>query len=141
MFEMKKYEVNKDFFEKIQNKKLTFDKFNKVVKNKNLINKISISSINDSEVFSDESLKLLYSMSKNSFLLMTDKKNTVYLTYINNIISNDIVKNDSMIDFYADQSIIQIKDNLYNSYDYIINDKYKVKLNQKTLERFKNHFK
>ena len=72
---------------------------------------------------------------------MSDKKNTVYLAYINNIFSNDIVKNDSMIDFYADQSIIQIKDNLYNSYDYIINDKYKVKINQKTLERFKNHFK
>ena len=141
MFEMKKYEVNKDFFEKIQNKKLTFDKFNKVVENKNLINKISISSINDNEVFSDESLKLLYSMSKNSFLLMSDKKNTVYLAYINNIYSNDIVKNDSMIDFYADQSIIQIKDNLYNSYDFIINDKYKVKLNQKTLQRLKNHFK
>ena len=51
------------------------------------------------------------------------------------------MKNDSMIDFYSDQSIIEIKDNLYNSYDYIINDKYKVKLNQKTLERFKNHFK
>ena len=141
MFEMKKYEVNKDFFEKIQNKKLTFDKFNKVVENKNLINKISISSINDNEVFSDESLKLLYSMNKNNFLLMADKKNNVYLSYINNVFSKDIVKNDSMIDFYADQSIIQTKDDLYNSYDYIINDKYKVKINQKTLERFKNHFK
>ena len=141
MFEMKKYEVNKDFFEKIQNKELTFDKFSKLVKNKNLINKVSISSIKDNEVFSNDSLKLLYSMSKNSFLLMGDKKNNVYLAHIDNIFSNNIVKSDSMIDFYADQSIIQIKDNLYNSYDYIINDKYKVKLNEKTLERFKNHFK
>ena len=141
MFEKKKYEVNKDFFEKIQNKKLTIDKFNKVVKNKKLINKISISSIKDSKVFSDDSLKLLYSMNKNSFLLMADLKNNVYLAYINNIFSKNITKNDSMIDFYKDQSIIQIKDNLYNSYDYIINDKYEVTLNQKTLERFKNHFK
>ena len=137
----KKYEVNKDFFEKIQNKKLTIDKFNKITKNKNFINKISITSIKDNKVFSDESLKLLYSMNKNSFLLMADTKNNVYLAHINNIISNNIMKNDSMIDFYSDQSIIEIKDNLYNSYDYIINDKYKVKLNQKTLERFKNHFK
>ncbi len=141
MFEKKKYEVNKDFFEKIQNKKLTIDKFNKITKNKNFINKISITSIKDNKVFSDESLKLLYSMNKNSFLLMADTKNNVYLAHINNIISNNIMKNDSMIDFYSDQSIIEIKDNLYNSYDYIINDKYKVKLNQKTLERFKNHFK
>ena len=141
MFEKKKYEVNKDFFEKIQNKKLTIDKFNNIVKNKKLINKISISSIKDNKVFSDDSLKLLYSMNKNSFLLMADLKNNVYLAYINNIFSKNIMKNDSMIDFYSDQSIIEIKDNLYNSYDYIINDKYKVKLNQKTLERFKNHFK
>ena len=72
---------------------------------------------------------------------MADIKNNVYLAHINNIISKNIMKSDSMIDFYTDQSIIEIKDNLYNSYDNIINDKYKVKLNQKTLERFKNHFK
>ena len=31
--------------------------------------------------------------------------------------------------------------NSHNCYDYFLNDKYKVKINQKTLERVKNYFR
>ena len=30
---------------------------------------------------------------------------------------------------------------MLTSYDYLINDKYKIKINQKTLERIKNYFR
>ena len=34
-----------------------------------------------------------------------------------------------------------ISDNMYQSYDYLLNEKYKVKINQKTLERVKNYYR
>ena len=34
-----------------------------------------------------------------------------------------------------------MRDNMYSSYDYLLNKKYKVKINQKTLERVKNYYK
>ena len=34
-----------------------------------------------------------------------------------------------------------IKDSIYDSYNFLINDKYKVKINEKTLERVKNYFR
>ena len=35
----------------------------------------------------------------------------------------------------------KIKDKMYSSYDLLLNNKYKVKINQKTLERVKNYYK
>ena len=39
------------------------------------------------------------------------------------------------------QSNDKIRDSIYDSYDLFINDKYKVKINEKTLERVKNYFR
>ena len=80
-------------------------------------------------------------MGEKKFLLMADDKNNVYLTYIDKVLTNNITKNDSKIKFYTNRSTNQIKDTLYNSYDYVMNNKYNINLNQNTLERFKNHFR
>jgi hypothetical protein len=34
-----------------------------------------------------------------------------------------------------------MKNDMYSSYDYILNKKYKVKVNEKTLERVKNYYR
>ena len=141
IYETKKFEINKKYFEKIQNKELTLEKFSKIVNKDELIKDVSLKSIDENELFSSDSLKLIYSMPNKSFLLMADKKNNVYLGYINNIVSKNIAKNDNEIKSYDNESIKNIKTNLYSSYDLLMNDKYKVKLNQKTLDRIKNHFK
>ena len=72
---------------------------------------------------------------------MADINNDVYLSYINEIETKSISKTNNKLSFYTDQSNYNIKNNLYNSYDYIMHEKYNVKLNEKTLERFKNHFR
>ena len=142
VYENHKYEINKKFFEEIQNKKITLKKFKAIVNNNDkLINNISLKSIADNEFFSNDSIKLIYSMPNKSFLLTADKKNNIYLVYINNIISKNITNNDGKMKLYSNQSVKNIKNNLYKSYDLLMNDKYKVKLNQKTLDRIKNHFK
>ena len=34
-----------------------------------------------------------------------------------------------------------LRDNLYSSYDLLLNNKYKIKVNENTLDRIKNYFK
>ena len=39
------------------------------------------------------------------------------------------------------QANTNLRDNLYNSYDFLLNEKYDIDINQNTLERMKNYFK
>ncbi len=42
---------------------------------------------------------------------------------------------------YYYETIIGLKNNIYSSFDHYINQKYKVEVNYKTLERLKNYFR
>ena len=77
----------------------------------------------------------------NNFSLVSDEKNNIYLVKIKNIYENNLSKNSEEIKTFANQSNAKIRDDLYNSYDYLLNEKYKIKINQKTLDRMKNHFR
>ena len=66
------------------------------------------------------------------------------MVYIAKIIKEDFInisKTDKMLDLYEDQSRTDIKNKLFSSYDNFLNSKYKIKINEKTLERVKNYFK
>ena len=77
----------------------------------------------------------------NNYSLVSDEKNNVYLIKIKNIYENNLSKNSKEIKTFANQTNIKIRDNLYNSYDFLLNEKYKIKVNQKSLDRMKNYFK
>ena len=42
---------------------------------------------------------------------------------------------------YQNIGNLKIKNNIFSSYDYFLNNKYKIKINEKTLERVKNYFR
>ena len=140
LFEKNKYEYNKNLLLKIQNQNFNNYDFIRLVDNKDLIKKTKINSLKDNNLFTSDSIKLLYSLSKNNFLLIGDKDKNIYLAKIEKILSNDLSdKND--LSNYTIKANIQIKNDLYSSYDYLINDKYKITINQNTLERIKNYFR
>ena len=140
LFEQNKYEYNKNLLLKIQNQNFSNYDFIKLIENKDLIKKTKINSIKDSNLFTSDSIKLLYSLSKNNFSLISDKDKNIYLAKIEKILSNDLSdKND--LSNYTIKANIQVKNDLYSSYDYLINDKYKITINQNTLERIKNYFR
>ena len=140
LFEKNKYEYNKNLLLKIQNQNFNNYDFIRLVDNKDLIKETKINSLNDNNLFTSDSIKLLYSLSKNNFLLIGDKDKNIYLAKIEKILSNDLSdKND--LSNYTIKANIQIKNDLYSSYDYLINDKYKITINQNTLERIKNYFR
>ena len=137
----KKYEYNKDLFQKIQDKKLNEDEFLKISNGVQNIQNIIISSLDDDKVFDKESIKLIYSLPINSFLLITDSNNKIFLAKINNIFAENLSKNDINNKEYLVKSNSKIIDEIYNSYDLSLNKKYKVKVYENTLDRIKNNFK
>ena len=134
----KKYEYNKNLFEKIQNKKLNDSEFLKISSGQDNIKKITIDSINSNKKFDNESTKLIYSLPINSFVLVTDAKNNIYLAKIINIYTKSLSEDKKKE--YEEKSKKKIIDEIYNSYDLSLNEKYNVKVFQKTLDRIKNNF-
>ena len=137
----KKYEYNKDLFQKIQDKKLNEDEFLKISSGeRNILNTI-IKSVDYDKVFDKESINLVYSLPINSFVLITDVNNKIYLAKINNIITKNLSKNDINNKEYLVKSNSKIIDEIYSSYDLSLNKKYRVKVFENTLDRIKNNFK
>ena len=125
-------------FEKIQNKKLNDSEFLKISSGQDNIKKITIDSINNNKKFDNESTKLIYSLPINSFVLVTDAKNNIYLAKIINIYTKSLSEDKKKE--YEEKSKKKIIDEIYNSYDLSLNEKYNVKVFQKTLDRIKNNF-
>ena len=73
----KKFEYNKDLFQKIQDKKFNNDEFVKISKNgENLLNE-TIKSLDDNSIFDKDSVSLIYSLPENSFVLLTNDNNKI----------------------------------------------------------------
>ena len=87
------------------------------------------------------SKNILYNTSLVSLLILLNEKNKIYLAKINNIEERNLSKNDETIKNFQIESNKNIKSNLYGTYDILLNDKYKIKINQNTLERVKNYFR
>ena len=137
----KKFEFNKSLFEKIDEKIFNDDEFLKLSKDTNNIKTINIENSNDYEVFDPDSLKLLYTLPKESFSLVTGETNKVFLTKIKNIYYSDMEKNTDYVEEYSIKANNDIINDVYTSYDLSLNSKYKVKIFNQTIDRVKNYFR
>jgi len=137
----RKYEYNKDLFQKIQDKKLNEDEFLKISNGEDNILNTVIKSLDDNKIFDKDSINLVYSLPVNSFVLITDVNNKIYLAKINNINTNNLSMDDIKNKEYLVKSNSKIIDEIYSSYDLSLNKKYKVKVFNNTLDRIKNNFK
>ena len=134
-----KFEFNKDLLEKIQNDK--FDDSNFIKLGNNKIQSTSLNSIKDNKKFDINAVELLYSLPLNSFTLINDENNQIYLAKIKKITYQRIKTNDENFYNYKTKQNTNNKQNILKSYDLLLNKKYNVVLNEKTIERVKNFFK
>ena len=139
LFEANKYNLHKDLITKISKKKFLDKDFSKLSKGK--ISNLKITSIMDTKKFTSDSVKLLYSLGINNYSLVSDERSNVYLVKIKNIFEKNLSKNSDEIKTFTDQTNINLRNNLYNSYDLLLNEKYKIEINQNTLDRMKNYFR
>ena len=136
-----KFELNQTLFQKIQKKEFKDKDFLELSNNKNNIKVSIIDSINDDSIFDESSIKLIYSFQKNNFLLISDKNRNIYMSKIKKIDAKNLLKSSDQFKEYSNKTNSKINDYLYRSYDHFLNSKYKVEINQNTLERVKNYFR
>ena len=138
VYQRNKFDYNRDLLEKITNKKFDENDFLKM--SNNLVQNTKLNSIRDNKKFDISAVKVLYSLPINSFTLINDEENNIYLAKVKNFETLTIDSNDELFKEYINKQNSNIKNNMLKSYDLYLNDKYKVELNQKTIERVKNFF-
>ena len=132
-----KFKYNQDLFSKIQSNEFNDSNFKKLIKDKNEYKKNRINSIKDNNIFDINSVELIYSMPINSFLLVANDKEEIYVLKILGA-SDNLEFNEKEL-FLKTKN--KIKNEIYSSYDQFLNKNYKVEINYNTLERTKNYFK
>ncbi|MDC1463422.1 SurA N-terminal domain-containing protein [Alphaproteobacteria bacterium] len=139
LFQKEKYEFNKDILEKINKKTFNQKSFDELGKNN--IKKIKLDSIKDTKKFEANSIQILYSLPINSFTLIANKENDVFIAKTVQYEENNINKNSANFEKISSEEDAQSKNNILKSYDLFLNSRYQVVVNEKTLERVKNYFK
>ena len=134
-----KFDFNSQLLKKIDKKIFKNDEFIKMGGNQ--IENLQLKSIKDNNKFEINAVELLYSLPLNSFTLINDEKNNIYLAKIKKILYQNIGSNKEKLEEYISKQNTNTKNSILKSYDLFLNEKYNVVLNQKTIERVKNFFK
>ena len=139
IYQKGKFDYNRKFLEEIQNNKFNNTKFDEL---SNFDKEyMSISSINDDKVFEINSVKMLYSLPVNSFTLVNNSENKIYLVKITGFNKNPLNKEDEDYKNFVNSEFTNTRKSILASYDQLLTSKYKIQLNQKTIDRVKNYFK
>ena len=133
-----KFDYNKELLKKIRSRKFDEKEFTNLGQDK--IETILLTSIKDNKKFDIKSVELLYSLPINSFTLISDVENRIYLTKIKKIKKKIINIETDDYKKYINKQNSNSKNNILKSYDRFLNDKYNVVINEKTIDRVKNFF-
>ena len=133
-----KFEYNKNLLDKIRNKKFGKNEF--VNLGGSNIETITLNSIKDNKKFSIESVQMLYSLPVNSFTLINDENNKIYLTQIKNYKNIDIDMKSDKFKSYVSKDNSNNRNHILKSYDIFLSKKYNVIINQASVDRVKNFF-
>ena len=133
-----KFDYNRGLLEKIQNKEFTEDDFLNLGKDQ--IKSIKLNSIRDNNTFEINSVQMLYSLPFNSFTLINDENDNIYLAKIKDY--DDMTKQMEQKDFekFLSKENTKIRNDILKSYDLFLNEKYNVDINQIAINNVKNLF-
>jgi peptidyl-prolyl cis-trans isomerase D len=137
------FEYNAELMAKINTNSFKESDFVKLAKlSRTHISDILISDIRDNNFLSTKSNKQIFGLREKSFTLVNEiEKKKTYLVWIKEIEKPSLDKTSDKYNKYYHETIIGLKNNIYSSFDHYINQKYKVEINYKTLERLKNYFR
>ncbi len=133
-----KFDYNKEILEKIRENKFDNNAFLKMGKND--IQNTILNSIKDNNKFEINSVKALYALPLESFTLINDDQNNIYLVKLKKFYNKRELDNSELLDEYKTKQKSIMKTNILKTYDMYLNNRYNIVLNQKTIERVKNYF-
>ncbi|WP_440907825.1 SurA N-terminal domain-containing protein [Candidatus Pelagibacter sp.] len=138
IYQKSKFDYNREIIKKIQNKKFDNLKFEELAGSNKEYS--SIKSIEDDKLIDINSVKMLYALPVNSFALV-NKEDKIFLVKIIGTNKNSFNKNDEKYIKFVNSQNTNNRKSILQSYDQLLNSKYQVQLNQKTIDRLKNYFK
>ena len=138
VFQKNKFDYNRNLLEQIKNKRFNEIDFLKYGKEK--IQSLTLNSIKDNKKFEINSVKLLYALPLNSFTLINDENNNVFLAKVKNYDDINLELNTNEYNQFSDKKNTQIRNDILKSYDVFLNDKYNVNINQIAINNIKNLF-
>ena len=139
VYQKGKFDLNRSVLEEIQSKKFDNNKFKEMAGYSKEY--LTINSIRDNNRFEANSVKILYSLPLNSYTLVNDKENKIYLVKLVNSKKNSFSETDENYLNFVNNQNTNTRKTILQSYDQLLNSKYQVQLNQKTIDRVKNYFK
>ena len=138
----KKITENSKLAKDITNKKFTRSKMDSFAKENNLIvESTTLTKVNENNIFSPGVIKRIFETDNKSLNLITDnmlKDN--FIIYVNETELPKIKKQNDDYENYKFKAKLRLANDIYNIYDLSLNKKYKVEINNKTLNRIKNSF-
>ena len=128
----------KDVLEQIKDKEFSENDFLNLGENK--IQSLTLNSIKDNKKFEINSVEMLYSLPLNSFTLINDEENNIYLAKIKNYNNVKLELNSKDYDQFFTKDNTRIRNNILKSYDLFLNEKYNVNINEVAINNVKNLF-
>ena len=131
-----KFDFNKKILDQINNKKFGNDNFLKL--GEDGIETLTLNSVKDNKKFDINSVQMLYSLPLNTFTLISDEENQVYLATIKSYKDIKLIKDSDEFKSYTAKENTNNRNTILKSYDIFLNNKYKMNINQKAINNLKN---
>ena len=139
LFQKGKIEFNRRILDQLDKKIFNETSFNKLANGE--VEKIRLNSVKDINKFDINSVKILYSLPINRFALIADKEDSIFIAKVTNFEDMGISRNSNEFNAISNEASAKNRNGILKSYDYLLNNKYKVIVNEKTLDRVKNYFR
>ena len=142
IYQEKKYSYNLNLIKKISSNNFNDNDFNQIINSdQSKVKKLILNSSKDNKTFNIDSVKIIYSIPVKNFTLASDEKNNVYLIKVMSEIVDKSLAANEKIQNYKNLSTNNLNQEVLTSYDFYLNQKYNIKINEQTLERVKNYFR
>ena len=139
LFKKEKFEFNKNILNQLDKNEFNQASFDKLGNGE--VEKIQLNSIKDINKFENNSVKILYTLPIKTFTLIADKEDNIFIAKVVKFEDTKISQDSKIFNTISNEASAENRDVLLKSYDYLLNNKYKVIVNEKTLDRVKNYFR
>jgi len=139
LFQKEKFEFNKDILSQLDKNEFNQASFNKLGNGE--VEKTRLNSIKDINKFENNSVKILYTLPINTFTLIADREDNIFIAKVIKFEDTKISQDSNLLNAITNEASAENRNGILKSYDYLLNNKYEVIVNEKTLDRVKNYFK
>ncbi len=133
-----KFDYNRKLLEQINSNKFNENDFLQLGKDK--IETLIFNSIKDNKKFEINSVEILYTMPMDTFTLINDDKDQIYIAQIKKYMDLEIDKKSKDYKLFKNKENSQMRNSILKSYDFLLNNKYKVDINQTAINSVRNLF-